>query len=311
MDAQTPLLSIVILTDEYATIRRVTEHLCAQTLARSVELVLVCPRAADCVVPEAASGALARVIVVEQPLLPMGEARAAGVLAATAPIVALGETHAFPAPGWAERMVRAHAGPWDAVSPGIVNANPRSAKSWGGLLLDYGSWLAEWPPSDIPEPPTYNAVWKRAALAGKGLDLAHALEPGGSLDARFPARGERFRLEPDAQLAHLNVVPTGDWVAERYLGGRLFGAQRSKHWPAARRLLYCAGSALTPFIRFVRVRPILAIASRRGPLPAGTRTAVVFGCLLWALGEAIGYLAGPGRAESLMLEYELHKERYA
>jgi hypothetical protein len=38
---------------------------------------------------------------------------------------------------------------------------------------------------------------------------------------------------------------------------------------------------------------------------------VALGSLLWALGEATGYLAGEGNAEARMCEYELHKERYA
>ena len=82
-------------------------------------------------------------------------------------------------------------------------------------------------------------------------------------------------------------------------------------WPLFRRLVYFGGSVLVPLMRVVRTRAAIAHARRGRDLPRGTVAAVVGGSLLWALGEAMGYIAGEGRSESRMLEYELHKERYA
>jgi hypothetical protein len=240
----------------------------------------------------------------------MGAARAAAVRAATAPVVVLGETHAFPSPEWGEELLRAHEGPWDAVAPGFTNANQLSAKSWSGFLMDYGRWLAERPAGEIGEPPAYNASWKRESLLGTGDRMAMMLEPGGPMDAEV-ARRARFVTAPNATIAHLNVRRPAAWAAERYWGGRLFGARRSRGWPLLRRLLYFGGSALVPGIRFVRTRPAVTLARRDRTLPAGTLAAIAAGCVLWALGEAVGYLAGEGRSEAAMLEYELHKERYA
>jgi len=65
-----------------------------------------------------------------------------------------------------------------------------------------------------------------------------------------------------------------------------------------------------PLLRMVRTRPAIADARRGSDLPRGTTFVIAVGCLLWALGEAMGYIAGEGRSETRMLEYELHKERY-
>ena len=59
------------------------------------------------------------------------EARAAGVRAASAPIVFIGETHSYPQPGWAEALLTAFEGPWAAVVPAIGNANPNGRSELG------------------------------------------------------------------------------------------------------------------------------------------------------------------------------------
>ncbi len=302
---------MIVLTDDFATIRRVVEHLSAQSIAGDVELVVVCPSVKDLDLPAAVTSALGRVTVVECSLLPLGRARASAVRAATAPIIVLGETHAFPAQDWAEQLIRAHDGPWQSVAPGMQNANPESARSWSGFLMDYGRWLAKRPAGEIAEPPAYNASWKREALLRLEDRLPLMLEPGGPLDQQFVDRSAVFYHEPKAAVAHLNVATSlGAWAAERYWGGRLFGARRSRTWPLVRRLVYFAGAVLVPLLRMVRTRAAITDARRGGDLPRGTTFVIAAGCLLWALGEAMGYIAGEGRSESRMLEYELHKERY-
>ena len=305
-------ISVIVLVDHYATIRRVAEHLCAQTVAKDIELVIACPRATEFDVPAAVAHTLARVTVVEIPLLPMGPARAAAVKAASAPIVVLGETHAFPARDWAERLVGALEGPWEAVAPGLENGNPDTARSWSAFLMDYGRYLAELTVGEIDEPPAYNAAWKREALLGFDDRMPLMLEPGAPLHTELAGTGAHFYREPNARVAHLNVArPVAAWAAERYWGGRLFGARRSREWSLPRRLVYFSGSVLVPLIRFVRTRTAASLAGRGRDLPAGTLAAVAGGSLLWGFGEALGYVAGEGRAEARMLEYELHKERYA
>jgi hypothetical protein len=305
-------LSVIVLTDQYETIRRVVEHLCTQSIAEDVELVVGCPSVRELDVPEHAARALAGVTVVEVPLLPMGPARAAVVRAAHAPVIVLGETHAFPARDWAEHLLRAHAGPARAVAPGMHNANPRTARSWSGFLMDYGRWLAENARGKIHEPPAYNASWKRDALLGFSDRLALMLEPGGPLEMDVSRDNTPFEQEPAAGVAHLNVVrPLGAWAAERYWGGRLFGSRRSRDWRLRRRFIYFGGSVLVPLIRLVRTRSAMQLARQSAPLPKLTLMAIAAGSLLWAFGEAMGYIAGEGRAEERMLEYELHKERYA
>jgi hypothetical protein len=304
-----PRISFIVPTNSFATIADVAERVAAQSVAEEIELVVVCPAASELAGYEQI-GAV-RITVVEHPLLPLGEARAAGVRAAAATVVAIGETHAFPAPGWGEHLIAAHEGPWAAVVPAITNANPEGgAPSWSSFLVDYGRWAFGDGAHEIDDPPSYNASFKKAHLMELGDDLGRLLEPGDELPRELRKRGHRSYYEPKARIEHLNLTRRGAWLNERFLGGRLLGSARRAHWPVARTLLYVVGSPLIPVIRLARTRHALAAAGRNGGLPAHTRAAVVLECVLWGAGELVGYVAGRGRAEADMLEYELHKARY-
>ena len=309
---QSACLSVIVLADHYSTIRRLVEHLSRQTRALEIELVIGCPSAKALELPSELAALLACVKLVETPLLPVGPARAAAVLAASAPVIVLGESHVFPAPDWAERLLQAHGDGWETVAPGLRNANPESARSWTGFLMDYGTWIGELPQGEIAEPPWYNASWSRAALLRFGNELPRKLEPGARLIPLSGGSPSRCYHAANAKLAHLNVArPRGSWAEERYLGGRLFGAQRSRGWPLLRRLAYVCGSPLVPLICFVRTRPALRLVRAAQKLPRWTLLALAAGCVLWGIGEATGYLASEGNSAERMFEYELHKERYA
>lgn len=304
-----PLLSLVLLTETFAAIADAVSHLRTQIGVAPIELVVACPSAERLLVPADGLAPLLGVTVVETPLLPSARARAAGVRAARAPVVVLGETHVFADPSWAGRLLRAHEGPWAAVTPGIGNANSGSALSWVGLLMDYGRFRPLGVPREIADVSSYNASYKREALLELGDRLESLLEPGSTLHAELHARGYRFLHEPTARIDHLNVSRSKAWLDERYLGGRLLGATRRRAWPRWRTLLYAAGSPLVAPLRFART---LRLSRGTPDLPRAFVPALALACAAWAIGEFLGYARGAGPvAERRMLEYELHKARYA
>jgi len=306
-----PALSVVIPTDTAKTLEPVVERLAAQTVADVVELVVVCPSAKR-LGPLEGTGRLGAVQVCEHPLLPLGEARAAGVAAAAAPLVAIGETHAYPSADWAELLLRAFEDPWGIVVPAIRNGNPGGGvTSWSGFLIDYGRWATGHPAGEVADPPIYNAAFRRAPLLELAGRLGRLLEPGSTLVRELAAGGHRTYHEAEAHIEHLNISRARDWLYERYLGGRLLAAARRERWPRRRTLVYLAGSPLVPLVRIARSRPAFVEASRRSMVPLGTRPAAMLALVAWGLGEAAGYAFGGGRAEERMLEYELHKARWA
>ena len=224
-------LAIVLATDTFATIEPVVARLRRQTVVEQVELVVVTTQ------PDAMQRETDRlvelgavVVVGIGDLVPLSAARAAGVRAATARLVFLGETHTYPHPGWAEALIGKHGEGWSAVVPGFVNANPSGALSWAGFLVDYGAWLAALEPRELKAIPTYNTVYKRAELIELDHDLERLLTTSDELVVRFRNAGKRFAFEPAAAIDHVNVSKPFPWLHERYLGGFLTASTRMHHW---------------------------------------------------------------------------------
>lgn len=313
MMPERPAISVILSTDRYETIRPVVECLRRQTVKDRLELVIIAPDRASLGMSESDTGGLAAVRFLEVgDAERLATARAAGVRAASAPIVVIGETHTYPHPEWAEALIRAHAQPWAVIVPGFGNANPDGALSWAIFLLDYGRWLAGLPSGEIALAPTHNSSYKRDVLLELGPALETALAHGDELTLHLDARGHRAYFEPAARIDHLNVSRPGPWLNERFLGGLLIAGRRATRWPWYTRLLYMAGSPLIPAVLLSRIRHGVRLARRERHLPAGTMAALVMGVVVSAVGELVGYArgAGPG-AERQMTEYEVHKVRYA
>jgi hypothetical protein len=312
-DARGAVMSVVLATDNYQTIRAVVHHLRGQTVRNQLEIVIVAPAGATLGLdePELEGFAGVRIVRVES-LRPLDAARAAGVRAARAPLIFIGETHTYAHPTWAEVLVGAHAGPWAAVVPGFGNANPRGPLSWSLFLLDYGLWLHGLPAGQAVIVPTHNVAYKREVLLELGSGLDSALTHGDRLAVLFRARAHRTYFEPAARIDHLNVARWGPWATERLHAGLLMGGRRAERWSVLRRLVYFCGSPLIPALLLKRVGKGTLLMYREGRLPPGTLAALVAGSIISTVGEMIGYVRGtPGDADAKMMEMEVHKVQYA
>ena len=306
----TAKISVVLVTDSYETIQPVVARLALQTVREAIEIVIVGP-AGETLAPDRPELAgFAGVRVVEfDPIVPLAPARAAGVRAATAPVVFLGETHSYPHPGWAEALIKAHAQGWAAVVPALGNANP-GAISWANILFDYGAWMEGPPAGEVDCIPIHNSAYKRSILL-EFADLEHLLSGGNELMLRLRANGHRLYFEPAAKLDHLNMSRPVSWIAERYVQGLIVARSRIGDWSRARRLLYVCASPAIPLVIFSRVIEPVRRLRRRQPLPRGTYGALLANALVLAVGETVGYMRGAGNeAARRLAEYELHKVRY-
>lgn len=312
-DPRTPGLGIILATDSYETIRPVIRHLQRQTIRDQLEIVMVGDASLTRGLDAAELTGFARVHVeTVDSIDPISAARAAGVRAARAPLVFIGETHTYAHPTWAERLVRAQTGDRAGLVPGFGNANPTSSLSWAIFLLDYGQWLYLMPARECDIAPTHNGAFRREVLLALGEDLDHALHQGDRLTVLLRAANHRLYFEPAARIDHLNTARWRPWVLERYLGGRLLAGRRASRWSWARRLVYFCGAPLIPVVLVVRLRKVIAAARRAGLLPRGTVAALLVGGTVSAGGEMVGYLLGDRpHVEPRMMEFELHKVRYA
>ncbi|MFL6230758.1 MAG: glycosyltransferase family 2 protein [Pyrinomonadaceae bacterium] len=307
-----PEMSVVLVTpDNFETVRQTVRHLRAQSKRARIELVFVAPDAGAFHLdePEVSEFFGSQVIEIGS-MSSTARGRAAGVLAASAPVVAFAEDHAFPREGWAEALLARHAEGWTAVAPVMANANPRSAVSWANLLIEYAPWLEPCESGEREHLPGHNGSYKREALVAYGARLEAMLDAESVLHWDLRARGHGLFLEARARTLHLNFTDARASAVLRFYGGRLFAASRARGWSAGKRLAFVAGSPLIPLVRFMRI----ARVARRA-LPATANSAAVLSLVLLALvcdgtGELVGYAAGGGDAMAKLSDMEFKRGRF-
>jgi len=312
MDNGTLELSVIVMTpDTYATIRRTVRRLKAQDVRHLIEVVIVAPSAQGLGEHDNDLQGFHSVRFVEVgSITSTAAARAAGVRAASAPIVAFVEDHSFPANGWAKALLEAHREPWAAVGPAIANANPRTLISWANLAIEYSEWLDPCPSGTVDHLPGHNASYKRAHLLEYGDRLEAMIEAESVLQWDLRARGHRLYLESSARTFHQNFSTPLSWVPLRFHAGRLFASARARGWPAWRRAFYAMCAPAIPLVRCVRiVRELRKPGRRRGLLPR-ILPALTAGLVLDGLGEMVGYATGGGGAMKRLSDMEFHRERY-
>jgi Glycosyltransferase like family 2 len=308
-DAQLEL-SVVIATDGAGDLGELLAALRAQTARKRLELVVVAPAPGNVIgvgMEDVFGGVCLVAANVGQSL---SAARAAGVRAATTPLVVFTESHSFPEPDWAQALIDAHAGPWAAVGPAMLNATPDEPRTWGQLFVDYGPWVAPVSAGTVVDLPGHGSAYKRSLLLEYGDELEGMLAAEWNLHQDLRMRGHRLYLEPAAATRHLNmtqVVPSFK-MWQRY--SRDLAAGRSRAWPTARRALYALATPVIFLKRLAVTLHHLARVGRLDVLPAAL-SPMLSSLAGSAVGELAGYASGRDPSEaSELAHYDLHRERY-
>lgn len=312
MSDREPALSVVLATRAgWAPLSRTVECLAEQAVAGSIELVVVSFAGAVDDEPPAAVGRLAGHQLVDAAAArSVAEANAAGARRARAPVVAFGEDHAFPLPGWAEALLARHREPWAVVGPVVRNANPGTVVSWADFVLGYGPFAEGHPGGETPAAPGHNSSYKREVLERHDGRLEHALAAEWVFHGRLRAEGERICLEPRAVVRHVNFGRARAFAAVTFRAARAGAATRAEGWPAVRRLAYAAGCPLLPVLRLSRILRALPAEQRRR-LPARVLPVLLAGLAIDAAGQAAGFArAGSGAAHSSLVDLELERLRH-
>ena len=283
-------------------------HLRAQTARERIELVIVTPSLSRLGPLPVALDAMHSCRVIEAPsVTSCATANAAGVRAASALVVALVEDHAFPDPNWAESLLAAHEGPWTAVGPAIVNANPASLAGWSDFVLGYGPWMEPAQAGPRPFLPGHNCSYKRAALLALGDELEEMLEAETVLHYRFAAQGNGLYLEPRARVAHLNVSRWPAALSSRFHSGRVYASALRTGWSTPRKATYAVASPLIPFVRFAHCLRQLREPGRRGLVPRAALPGLALSLVCDGAGQVAGHLAGAGNSVAVLSAYEFRR----
>ncbi len=305
-----PIMSVVLATpDCYETIRTTIRHLRTQTVKHQLEIIIVGPSATLLHLNESELREFCRVRIVEVGrVTSIGSANAKGIRQARAPIVALAEDHAFPAPGWAEALIAAHPHPWAAVGAVIRHPNnPKNVIAWADALIGFGEFLAPGESRVVERLPGNNSSYKREVLLEYEPHLETMMETESLIHKDLRQKGYQLYLESAAQVSHLNFERVSSFFCVKYLSGRVFGAARARKWSFLYSLLYACGTPLIPLVRYRRLRKQWKFVRQSRKLPWGVMPMAWCGLLVSATGEMIGYCFGPGQAVRKRAKLEFHR----
>ena len=296
----TPDLSIVIATSgREKCIVRTIDGLRAQNIRDRLEIIIVVSTVESGALNGIDMGCFCRVKVIEvKPMTPRSEARACGLMNASALVVAFIEDHAYPDVGWAEAVLHAHTACRAAVGYQILNANPESSISWANLFLLYGPWVERVTPIGHEMLPSENISYKREVLMQYGEGLCTFFENDYTLHHDLLKKGFLLHFEPTARLYHRNVDSLPASASYNLLNGRIFATARSCGWSIYRRLAYAGGFFLIPFVRAPRIFSDVSRTGRNELIPR-IIPALMIGLVMGALGEMAGYLFRNGDKEQL------------
>jgi hypothetical protein len=293
MSMSEPRLSVVVVTrDRFRTLRPIVRALAEQTVAETIELIVVAPsEAADGIPAAEASPFHSTRVVGVGTVVSRGKAAASGALAARAPVVALSENHCFPTKDWAERTLQAHEGTWAGVGPAVINANPESRQSRVLHAFGYGAFPPSASPGVVTELPLHNSSYRRDVLPEDLGELQNLLGDERKLQRTLCERGHALHFEPRALKRHINEATWGLLVGLSYSSGRRYGGTRARGWPLWRRVVYAAAAPLltVPVTRHGWTR---LAAADNGAKSLPLMGVVWCSALCHALGEAVSYLRG-------------------
>ncbi len=307
--AAAPDLSVIIITpDRYDTIRKTVGYIQKQTVRNRIELIIIGPAEAAVVPDDSVGSSLYDCRVVEIPSIDsLGTAKAVGIRAARAPVIALIEEHVYPDSGWAEALIKAHRQPWAAVGPAVRNAKPDNLVSWADFIITYGQWMEPLDGGAVTILPGHNSSYKRDILITYGDSLGAMLEVEAMLHADLLQRDYEICTEPSAVIYHLGFSRLLPSLPVQFHIGRLFAADRAKDWPLLKRLLYTGGAPLIPLVRLFRLASQLIRAGDRRTVPFAALPLAIPGLSFSALGELTGYMLGSGDSNSKMIRHEFHR----
>ena len=311
MSAPPPLMSVIIVAHrDSGNLRLALARLGSQTIASRLECILVAPPTEDFTPALAQLGGLVpRRVVAMQSMSSGGQAKAAGVVAARAPLVAFMEDHSYPQRDCAETLLQAHeSGDYAAVGPLMWNANARNGRSWGCFLAFYSPWLSAPPQDKVDHLPANQSCYRRSILLEYGPRLAQMLEAESVLHADLRAKGRKLRLDPLARVYHLNFSRLAPAAFEYYLSSRVFAAQRADGWPVAKRAVYTLGSPLLPLIRALRIIGDVRRAEIGPRIFSSALVPLLLVLSAGAAGEMLGYASGAGRAAERLLQFERERD---
>lgn len=220
------------------------------------------------------------------------ELRAAGIAAAGAPYVALIEDHVVVRDGWAAGLLARHREGHAVVGGPIANAVDRRARDRAAFYCEYSAFLEPVAEGAAHDLPGMNVSYDRTSIAAM-QDLLDEGRWETWLHPRLRERGFAFWLDPTLTIDHAKDFGLREFVSQRFHYARAYAGERCAVL-GPRRLLYALGAPLLPIVLGRRIAANVRRSNEDTRRVATAAPLVALYLCVWAVGEAVGYVAGGG-----------------
>jgi hypothetical protein len=207
--------------------------------------------------------------------------------------VAVIEDHVIVPKGWARALLDAQAGAEIVVGGAVENAAVDRLVDWAAFLCEYSHCILPLPAGPAEWLTGNNVVYPRALLARYEAVLGRGQWENRLHDA-MRRDGVPLVCRPDIAVGHKKHYTVGVYLSQRYLYARSYAGARVAEASLPKRLGYGAAAlALPPLLMYRTVSRVMGKRRHRAELVRSLPLLAVF-VVSWALGEMVGYVAGPG-----------------
>jgi glycosyltransferase involved in cell wall biosynthesis len=222
------------------------------------------------------------------------ELRAAGILAARAPYVALIEDHCVVNEDWARLLLDAHRRGYSVVGGPVRNGATGRIRDWAAFLCEYSAHMEPSPGGEVPDLVGMNVSYDRQALEAID-DLVREGRWESWLHPRLRTRGFVFYCDEGAFIHHDKDFGIREFLSQRYHYSRSHAGMRNAQlgW---KRVIYVGGSPLLMPLLYYRIAR--NVWHRRSHVQEFVLASPLILAYLsvWTFGEVVGYAFGGGRS---------------
>jgi hypothetical protein len=218
-----------------------------------------------------------------------------GIMASTAPLVAIIEDHVEVEARWATTILNVMTDESISAVGGCVESGRSGWLNTGVFLADYARYIgpvAEGPYTDLPG---NNVAYRRDAL----LPHAGALAEGkweSWVNDRLAADGQKLVSTNAMIVRHIKGFSLDEVITQRWYFGRSYAGMRNGDLGIAKRAIYGAGSAILPLLLTWRATRLILSKNVSKITVLATWPLLACYMTIGAAGECVGYLLGPGRS---------------
>lgn len=236
--------------------------------------------------------------VIEAPAgtaIPALRAMAAGE--ARSGCLAVLEDHCITGPDWAGKMLRAQGRGHPVVAGPIKNFATKSLVDWAAFFCEYSAFMHPVAEGEAAMVPGNNVAYDRRAIVGFEEMMDEGLWDT-ALHEKLKDSGIALYMTPDVTVGHKMSMGLMWFLAQKFHFARAFAGARLTGASRVLAPVYSAASVLIPFV--IGRRITLSVwrkgANRRQFLLSSPFVLLLL--LVWAAGESVGYLLGPGGSPS-------------